>query len=250
MIRWRERNGVDHEFAEQIDRSFLPRPQGPQPAASISAADPVAALPAAFAAFRRVSRTVCVLHTHGDPEAFLDAAIWSAIRAGWREGFNAAIRIPAAGGLSAAEDLIRRADDYSRFVLAGGSIESIAELHSFIERVKAGQRSWKHFDFGVSLAGAGAVTTPEDVTGCLERLRARSCPVQSIEPELGDVPDEPRVTALAEAARMSNAIVMVPYLPGYSRALLGRVNVTLTVEPAGTPDETAASILRILIDQK
>jgi hypothetical protein len=165
-------------------------------------------------------------------------------------GFNAAIRIASTARLSAAEDLIRRAADYSRFIVASPSIESCAELHAFLERAKAGQRSWKHFDFGISLSGSDAVTTPADVARWLEQLRARSCPAQSIEPELGDTPDESKIAALADAARAFNATVMIPFRSDYSRALLGRMNVALTLEPTGRPDETTASILRILIDQK
>lgn len=80
-------NSSDREsvrlFAKQIDPAFLPRPQGPQSAIVVEGPD----FAAAFRAFRAIfhSTGLNLAATAGD----YDAALWSAIRAGWREGWSA-----------------------------------------------------------------------------------------------------------------------------------------------------------------
>ncbi|MFB3826468.1 MAG: hypothetical protein ACE15B_06845 [Bryobacteraceae bacterium] len=73
-------------FAEQVNRAFLPRPQGSQTAVLAAGGRPEAVLPGTFDAFRavlkRTGRNMAALNA---PYA---AAQWAAIRAGWREGFT------------------------------------------------------------------------------------------------------------------------------------------------------------------
>jgi hypothetical protein len=117
-------DSVDHAnirtFAEQVDRAFLPRPQGAQPAIAAGNRHPEVSLPAVFQAFRSVLKstgvnlastvqlsatremtTAAVIaqrdgenptaagHTRVSIEHLYHAGLWAAIRAGWRDGYNA-----------------------------------------------------------------------------------------------------------------------------------------------------------------
>ncbi|MBI3698613.1 MAG: hypothetical protein HY238_27700, partial [Acidobacteria bacterium] len=114
-----DRAAIRH-FAENIDRSFLPRPQKDRPAVATGNRHPEISLPAAFDAFGRIlaSRGVNMAstvqlsatremttdarlasrsgdnpteigHTRVSIEHLYHAGLWAAIRAGWRAGYNA-----------------------------------------------------------------------------------------------------------------------------------------------------------------
>jgi hypothetical protein len=160
---------ADHDnlgtFAERVDTSFLPRPQGGLPAIAVQCADPVAALPVAFQAFRavlkRVGVNVAAVHTGNDYENFYYAALWAAIRSGWREGYTIGAEIDASTDVSALAA-------YTKFtVLANSrSIEEVEGMYDSILQVKAARTSWRKFDFEV---------LDEE---CLERLKAVGRPAQ------------------------------------------------------------------------
>jgi len=107
-------------FAEKLDRGFLPRPQGPQPAIAVGNRHPEVSLPAAFEAFGQILKSTGVNlasttqlsatremttdeallardgetptaagHTRVSIRHLYHAGLWAAIRAGWREGYNA-----------------------------------------------------------------------------------------------------------------------------------------------------------------
>ena len=107
-------------FAQQIDRMFLPRPQGSQPAIAVGNRHPEISLPAVFEAFgvllkahgvnlastvqlsatremtlermladRDGENPTAAGHTRVSIAHLYDTGLWSAIRAGWREGYNA-----------------------------------------------------------------------------------------------------------------------------------------------------------------
>ncbi len=115
---------TDHQnirtFVEQVDRSFLPRPQGAQPAIAVGNRHPEISLPAAFEAFRsilentgvnlastvqlsatREMTTDAVIaerdgenpaaagHTRVSIRHLYHAGLWAAVRSGWRDGYNA-----------------------------------------------------------------------------------------------------------------------------------------------------------------
>jgi hypothetical protein len=85
--------GAIDTFATKIDRAFLPRPQGSAPSITVETADPEAELPAAFDGFRTVQRstginTASIAAAPGTADRTLAVAVWSAIRAGWRDGYN------------------------------------------------------------------------------------------------------------------------------------------------------------------
>jgi hypothetical protein len=105
-------------FAEQLDRAFLPRPQGTLPAIAVGTSRPEAALPAAFEAFRRILKNTGV--NWASLEASYEAGLWAAIRAGWREGYTAgAGRMVAAGDADAGriQEAIRDSPGFSRFTI-------------------------------------------------------------------------------------------------------------------------------------
>lgn len=114
----------DHDnirtFADKVQRSFLPRPQGTQPAIAVGNRHPEISLLAAFDAFRTIFKKrgqnlastvqlsatremtlasviaardgenpTAAGHTGVSIEHLYHAGLWAAIRAGWREGYNA-----------------------------------------------------------------------------------------------------------------------------------------------------------------
>jgi hypothetical protein len=111
----------DHEnlekFVAQIGAAFLPRPQGLRPAIAVSGA-----LPAAFDAFRAILKRSGknLAATAANPAAssrdFYYAGLCAAIRAGWREGYSAGIRlVVTSDDLEAARETIRNAAGFTRF---------------------------------------------------------------------------------------------------------------------------------------
>lgn len=142
-------------FAEEVNRTFLPRPQGAQPAIAVGNRHPEISLPAAFEAFRvilkntgaNMASTVQLSATRemttdralaerdgDDPTAaghtrvsirhLYHAGLWAAIRAGWREGYNAeADHFIVAGNtreeidrsVESAKEAIHHAAGYTKF---------------------------------------------------------------------------------------------------------------------------------------
>lgn len=87
----------DHDriavFSEQVNPAFQPRRAGARPVVLVRGADPAGTFAAAFEAFRRVlkstgqNQAAFGISEGQDPEHFYFAVVWSAIRAGWREGY-------------------------------------------------------------------------------------------------------------------------------------------------------------------
>jgi len=177
-------------FAEKVDRAFLPRPQGSQPAISVSDRNPEAA----FGDFRAILKAAQV--NLASLECPYHTGLWAAIRAGWREGYNL-----GAGPIVAAE--------YTKFTIEASSqtLPAVVELHDHITKLKAGQDSWKQFDFELSLAGSETPATAEELRFCLDWLKTRGRPPQLVEPNLGR--DRHRLAELGEVARHFNAILSV-----------------------------------------
>jgi hypothetical protein len=143
------------EFAEKIDRRFLPRPQRAQPAIATGNRHPEISLPAAFTAFGRVLRETGVNmastvqlsatremttdeaiaartgdspteigHTRVSIEHLYHCGLWAAIRAGWRHGYTAEAdhfiisgntRAEIDASIEATREAIRRAAGYTKF---------------------------------------------------------------------------------------------------------------------------------------
>lgn len=142
----------DHDnvrtFVEQVDRAFLPRPQGPQSAIVVEGPD----FAAAFRAFRAILKAtgLNLAAIAGD----FDVALWSAIRAGWREGWNAQTTDPSAA-------------DYTKFSVAG-TLDQLEETYDRIHAAKNGHV----FDF--------EITAPGDIAHTLEWMKSRAKPVQFV----------------------------------------------------------------------
>ncbi len=106
-------------FVTKVDRAFLPRPQASAPAITVVSLAPERELAAAFEGFRAVQRatgvnTASIAAAPGQPAATLDAAMWSAIRAGWRDGYNLEAD-PVALEAPDLDDLIRERANFTRF---------------------------------------------------------------------------------------------------------------------------------------
>jgi hypothetical protein len=157
-------------FAEQVDPTFLPRSQGPQSAIVVEGIDSAAA----FRAFRAILKSagLNLAAIAGD----YDIALWSAIRAGWREGWNAQSSDPSAA-------------DYTKYSVEG-SLEQLADIYDRIQAAKAGHV----FDFEIATSG--------DVATALEWMKSRGKPVQFIRVNAAS-----GLRELAAIARQYNAIL-------------------------------------------
>lgn len=146
QVRW---------FAENVNRAFLPRPQSALPAVAVGNRHPEVSLPAAFEAFRQILRKTGVNmastvqlsatremttddviaardgenptaagHTRVSIRHLYHAGLWAAIRAGWREGYNAEAdhfivtgsnADEIARSVEASKEAIRHAAGYTKF---------------------------------------------------------------------------------------------------------------------------------------
>jgi hypothetical protein len=162
-------------FAEEVDRAFLPRPQGAQPSIAMVTSAPETELPAAFRAYRQVLKTsgqnvAAVLCGEGGGEYFFVVALWAAIRAGWREGFSAALRVSLGEGVEAAKRRIEEGSMYSRFIVDGDPDPELAgQVRAFIAQLKLSQP--KAFDFEVGPARTRTVTEAAAIVEAAATLR-------------------------------------------------------------------------------
>jgi hypothetical protein len=126
-------------FCARIDTAFLPRPTGLRTSITVEGTPPEIVLPAALEAFRGIlKRTgknvasigcpagVLVGQSTGLPSSSRDfycAAVWAAIRAGWREGYNSAVEVVVSSdSQEAAKDAIRQAAAFSTFGVEASSL--------------------------------------------------------------------------------------------------------------------------------
>jgi hypothetical protein len=178
----------DHEnirlFAEQINSAFLPRPQGARPAIAVGNRHPEISLPAVFEAYRTIlgkmdvnlASTVQLSatremttdealaardgedpiapgHTRVSIRHLYHAGLWAAIRAGWREGYNAEADHFIVSGNNPAEirrsveavkEAIRQAIGYTKFTT---DTSRLFELEADIRHPQAWSDSavWERF---------------------------------------------------------------------------------------------------------
>jgi tagaturonate epimerase len=151
LLRFIPFGSHDHEnirnFAEQVDRAFLPRPQRSQPAVAAGNRHPEISLPAVFDAYRTIldklhvnmastvqlsatremttddalgqrdgENPVATGHTRVSIRHLYHSGLWAAIRSGWREGYSA---------------------EADHFIVSGNSSEEIARS---VEMVKTAIR--------------------------------------------------------------------------------------------------------------
>ncbi len=158
------------DFAERIDRSFLPRPQKDQPAVAVGNRHPEISLPAAFDAFGRIVRSKGVNmastvqlsatremttddrlaarsgenpteigHTRVSIEHLYHAGLWAAIRAGWRAGYNAEADHFIISGATEAE-IARSIDQTKQAIHAAAGYTKFTTDTSRLFRLEADPR--------------------------------------------------------------------------------------------------------------
>jgi hypothetical protein len=208
-IRW---------FAAQVNPAFLPRPQRALPAIAVGNRHPEISLPAAFEAFRTIlnktgknlASTVQLSatremttdgaiaardgespttagHTRVSIRHLYHAGLWAAIRAGWREGYNAEADhfivtgsnvSEIARSVEGAKEAIHHAAEYTKFttdtsrlfILEADTRHPAAWSESAVEEkfesiFAPGERAWILAEFGkrVDVEGAGHQFTRSEI---------------------------------------------------------------------------------------
>jgi hypothetical protein len=122
-------------FADKLDRSILPRPQGALATITVRPAQPEKGLPPAFDAFRQILRTTGA--NWAALSAPYESCLWAAIRAGWREGYSVEtepIRVSSDSDMREAREKIRASAGCTRF--------SVDASQSFGLPAGVGQHAW------------------------------------------------------------------------------------------------------------
>ena len=240
------------KFTTLLDDALLPKAQ-------IGRALVAPPTPAAFDAFRtvlkRTGRNVAALEMAASD---FDAALYTAIRSGWREGYSAGVVIAAA---TADRETIRAAVRFTRFRVdtAGPAADKAAEnsgesaphyllpalracerLHEWIRQERAAARISRPFDFEAVLAVASA----RELLLCLDWLRTRAHPPQLVAPTA--IPDdgfETTVRQMAAAAAQNSCQLTFDVGDGSPerletivRASSGKVVLRVTAGPTDTVD--------------
>jgi hypothetical protein len=199
-------------FAARINTAFQPQPQGAR--ATVTVEDD---FPAAFALFRvlqkRTGKNFAALT--GD----LHAAMWAAIRAGWRQGYTMAADV-------AAGDMAVGFSRYACSVSAGDpGVKAAEEIHERIRQARAAVRKGGGFDFEVCVPQGLA---PDGLRGLVEGLREGAHSPQMV--NAGPV-DPARLEELVKAARQLQVTLSFRYagereavLDAIGRATAGRFN--------------------------
>lgn len=198
-------------FVERIDPAFAPRPQGPRPAIAVTSD-----LTEAFEVFRTLLRRSGknLAATCG---VDLDTARWSAIRAGWREGYSAAIEL--AGSTEEMRHAVRRSPGFSHFAV-DADMESAARWHDFIRQTRSAAKLARPFDFELSFESASAPTTPEDLHSALKFLKAAGHAPQWVAPKLDGCE---RLEPLAATARLFQCSLSIRAVPQHDAAALDAI---------------------------
>lgn len=227
-------------FAEQVDPSVFPRPQGSQSSIVAGACYPLLTIPAAFEAFRSVLKTTRVnlacpaqlsaadFERFGTtPERLFETTLWAAIRAGWRDNYSAEagpfVMTPAEGlerALEASKHVIAKCAGFTRFsidvsALSGADLwRAVDSLVDAVHETRNPAGLGRGFDLELSLANSADLTSSEQLHQLLEGMRSRGRAVQFIAPNIGFREGYPfsgsieelreRVTDLAAAARGFN----------------------------------------------
>jgi hypothetical protein len=231
-------------FTEHIDRAFLPRPQGSQPAIAVEGGSPEVTLPAAFDAFRAIWKRYGVNAASIAPGG-TGAGLWAAIRAGWRDGYSAGTSPIIAGeNLDAAKREIETYASFTRFVVDSSGLTgrpvSFPLPEEFQQPLPIADRSYEFSEqqtqhlaekFGRGLQALaelydfiqtmksqqnswkyfdfevtmGAQPTPEELIFCLHWLKTRGRPAQIV----GPFRNSEHLNELAAIARHYNCVPSV-----------------------------------------
>ena len=168
------------QFAGRIDSAFLPRPHGSRVAVTMESRDPEKELPAAFEAFRavwkRTGKNIAAVAVPPGTGArrFYYAALWAAIRAGWREGYCAGVTI-------SSKEEARDAAMFSKLTVAvnpgPSSLEAAARLHEAVRVARSSLKTGRSFDLEIAFDGA---VSPGQLEFCLDWLRERGHAAQLV----------------------------------------------------------------------
>jgi len=185
-------------FVSHIDPAFAPRPQGGRAAIAVAADGP-----AAFDAFRGVLRRSGknLAATCGVTVA---TAQWSAIRAGWREGYSAV-----------GDDLAA-----SHFVIEAATPDEAAGMHERIRQSRSAAKLTRAFDFELSFAAAETPTTPDELRVFLELLKAAGHAPQWVSPRIETLD---ALEELASVSRLFQCGIAVSASPEHDAAPLDRI---------------------------
>jgi hypothetical protein len=195
-------------YCREVDKAFLPRPAGAAPALCICPENVEKTLPEAFRAFREIEKTMGMnLAAVEVGPAELTAAMWAAVRSGWRAGYSAGgewLRVAEADGLEPLEQTIHQCPEFSRFSIdirgAGteAAIRRIVQLADFIRAEKQASKTGRAFDLEINAGGL----SPGDAFTLLQSLRNEGRPAQILA-----VPESAADSEMADAARMAGAVI-------------------------------------------
>lgn len=201
-------------FAEEVSRTFLPRPQGGRPAISVGGELVRANLPGVFEAFRSIFKTKGVnVASVRVPET---AAMWAAIRTGWREGYTVdAGALPDKAAIEDRAGATRFGFDTARALEIEKRLSINAEKYDFVRQIKARRKHGRAFDF--DLVG---FETPEELAAALNgwKERGRMAQLVSVNAEALS-----RLGELADIARRFQITLSVDAGNGTDLEMLRRV---------------------------
>jgi hypothetical protein len=171
------------KFAGQIDKAFLPRPHGSQPAIVAPASAE------AFETFRAILKETGrnAASVRGD----YHLALWTAIRAGWRHGYSAVVELPADSTREAVRDLAA----FSTFVVGGG-LEAVERTHTYIREARSALKINRPFELAVALDSS------DGLADFLEWLKSRNHAAQIAMLPLAGC-SEDAIRGLAEVCRQN-----------------------------------------------
>jgi hypothetical protein len=136
------------QFAAQLDAAFLPKPQGARLTIAVEGAAPEKAFEAFRVVWKRTGKNVAAL---AGPADRYHAVLWAAIRAGWREGYSAGVRIPAGESPDSAKETIRQAAGFSRFTVDAARTAAAGDPEEQFDRCfPAEERGWIFDEFGTT----------------------------------------------------------------------------------------------------
>jgi hypothetical protein len=169
-------------YAEQLDRSVLPSPQGVETLFIAANSDP----DVAFNQFRAVQRKygLSVAAWTGPVEE----GLWGAIRYGWRDGYA-----------------LRGTEEPASRERIDASLMRDAELDDQIDAIR--RLHGRAHDIDIRFDAPGVFTKAEELRTRLERLREAGRAVQVVEVEIGLRADAPYPTALPEMTGWPEDIV-------------------------------------------
>jgi len=242
----------DHEnldkYVAQLDSGFLPRPQRSRATLAIGG-DPAAAFEFFRAYGKRTGRNLAALFHSGGTgirQAYY-AALWAAIRAGWRDEYTIGIEIKVEReSLDSAKEAILDAAGYTRFAIDTTCLGDPKQclkvwehLHEYIRQTRSALKFTRGFDFEVVLPAS----SPEELQFCLQSLKERDHA-----PQLVAVPAAGPLPELASVARQYQAILSLRngeslsagVLRAVGKATVGRVNCNLA---GAAPAESVAEEL-------